>query len=368
MFDYLDWRGDLSFEHAPLCPIDFLILATLIYSPFENLRGGGTGQALPAIQDTVYPAEPTDDKEIGRQRYRLLRAAAASARFSGLTLERFASHFDPAGEKQFAAALFRLDERTAVVSFRGTDASIVGWKEDFNLSFESPIPAQIDAVAFLTECAKAADRLYVCGHSKGGNLAMYAAAHAEPAVRDQIAEIYSFDGPGLDDATCDSEGYQSVSPRIRSYVPESSIIGMLMDYHDDYTIVDSDGVSIWQHNPFLWHVRGPAFVTRERLNRSGIYTDRTLHDFLQNCAPDERRVLVDTIFDVVAATGAQKLREIPAGIARNLGAVYAALKGIPPESREVLAKVFKTLAEAGGSNIDLLLGKYGHAGTEKPEI
>ena len=356
MFEYLDWRGDLTFSASPLCPADMLIFAALSYCPMERLNDGGKGGTLRSLEATVYPADPVDGNDLDRLRCQLWRASAGSARFSGVTLERFLSHFDAAKEKQFAAALIRLDEHTGIVAYRGTDATLVGWKEDFNLSFESPIPAQTDAVAFLNEAAAGFDRLYLCGHSKGGNLAVYAAAHCESDARKKLVEIYSFDGPGLDDATADSAAYAEVSPRIRSYVPESSVIGMLMDYHNQYTIIDSDGVSIWQHNPFLWHIKGTSFVTRPELTRSGRYTDRTLHDFLKNCTHEERRVLVDSIFDIINATGAHSLKEIPMGVIRNFGDVRAALKQLSPENRAILTKVFKTLAEASGSNIDVLLG------------
>lgn len=355
MFDYLDWRGDLTFGQSTLCPIDMLIFATLAYCPMEHLEG--SCGVLSVLTDKLYATVPEDENDLEKLRRQLWHAVAASPRFAGVCLERFAAHFDAAAEKQFAAATFTLNPDTAIVAFRGTDATLVGWKEDFNLSFESPIPAQEEAIAYLNQTAQ--PEIYVCGHSKGGNLAVYAAAHCDEKVRNRITGIYSFDGPGLDDATSESAAYASIVPRIHSFVPESSIIGMLMDYHDDYTIVDSDGVSLWQHNPFLWHVKGAAFATKPQLTRSGLYTDRTLHDFMASCSPEDRHVLVDTVFSLINATGAQKLRDIPGGLLRNLPAVRAALKNVSPETREVLTKIAHLLAEAGGSNIDVLLGMMG---------
>ena len=131
---------------------------------------------------------------------------------------------------------------------------------------------------------------------------------------------------------------------------------MLLDYHNEYTIVDSDGVGILQHNPFLWHIRGPRFQTRASLTRSGRYADRTLHDFLAQCTPEERQVMVETLFELVAATGAQRVKEIPVGLLKNFGAVRETLKKVPEQDQLVLKKVFRTLAQAGGSNLDALLG------------
>ncbi|MDD3335379.1 MAG: DUF2974 domain-containing protein [Eubacteriales bacterium] len=357
MFDYLDWRGDLSFDQSPLCSIDMLIFAVLSYCPMEALGHERGDENLAALENAVYPGTPSQENELAQLRRKLWHICAKSRRFADVTLARFVSHFDPSAEKQFAAALFELADHTAIIAFRGTDATVVGWKEDFNLAFETPIPAQEDAVRFLNEAVPAYEKIYVCGHSKGGNLSLYAAAHSDSEVRNHLVEIYSFDGPGLDDVTYSSTSYLEIESRIRSFVPESSIVGMLMDYHSEYTIIDSDGVSIWQHNPFLWHIKGPAFVTKPKLTRSGKFTDRTLHDFLASCTPDDRRVLVNTIFEIVNATGAHKLRDIPGGVARNWLQVYTALKKVPPEKQKLMEKMLKSLAEAGGSNLDALLGR-----------
>lgn len=258
MFDYLDWRGDLSFESDPLNAIDLLILATLSYCPMERLHGVFISSTPIQLTAELYPPDAAFRNDSEKQRCQLWKAASESERFGKMQVQAFAYHFDPAEEKQFSAVLFQLDENTAAAAFRGTDSTVVGWKEDFNMGFESPVPAQTDAVEFLTEAARRYDRLYTCGHSKGGNLALYAAVRADASVRAKVQGVYSFDGPGLDDQTADSPEYEEISSRIHSFVPESSIVGMLLDYHNEYTIVDSDGVGILQHNPFLWHIRGPA--------------------------------------------------------------------------------------------------------------
>ena len=356
MFDYLDWRGDLSFESDPLNAIDLLILATLSYCPMERLHGVFISSTPIQLTAELYPPDAAFRNDSEKQRCQLWKAASESERFGKMQVQAFAYHFDPAEEKQFSAVLFQLDENTAAAAFRGTDSTVVGWKEDFNMGFESPVPAQTDAVEFLTEAARRYDRLYTCGHSKGGNLALYAAVRADASVRAKVQGVYSFDGPGLDDQTADSPEYEEISSRIHSFVPESSIVGMLLDYHNEYTIVDSDGVGILQHNPFLWHIRGPRFQTRASLTCSGRYADRTLHDFLAQCTPEERQVMVETLFELVAATGAQRVKEIPVGLLKNFGAVRETLKKVPEQDQLVLKKVFRTLAQAGGSNLDALLG------------
>ncbi|MBP3541941.1 MAG: DUF2974 domain-containing protein [Clostridia bacterium] len=339
-----------------LKPVDLLIFSMLAYCPMELLPNPSPMQTLAQAAPLLYPGDIPVEGEMNQNRCQLWHVASATSRFAPVMLRAFESHFAPADEKQFAAALFQIDPTTAVVAFRGTDSTVVGWKEDFNMAFEAPVPAQTDAVAFLIGAAMLYPRLYVCGHSKGGNLAVYASAHVPPAIQARLMEVYSFDGPGVDDDTFSSLEYAAISQRIRSYVPESSVVGMLLNYHEDYVVIESDGTGLLQHNPFLWHIEDGRFVPREQLTASGIFTDRTLHDFLAACDKTERQVVVNTIFDIIAVTEARTLKEIPGGILRHFSEVLEAIRNVPEKDRAILGKVAKTLLQAGGSNLGLLLG------------
>ncbi|MEG0742413.1 MAG: Mbeg1-like protein [Clostridia bacterium] len=361
IFDYLAWRGDLRFSQAEPCEVDFLIFAQLVHAPLERLMGGGQGWTLSELQPIVYPTPVGADQNVlERSRYALWLAAAKSVRYAAVTLERFEAHFKPEAEMQFAAALFLLDG-AGVVCFRGTDATLVGWKEDFNMAFESPVPSQVEAVLFLNESANDLPLLYVCGHSKGGNLALYAAAMCTPQTRAKLQRVFSFDGPGMDEKTHASEGYQAITPRVSSFIPEASVVGLLLNNHETYTIVASDGISIWQHNPYLWHVRGASFVPVSDTTRSSQFTDQTLHDFLAESTPAEQRVLVDTIFKVLGASKAVALKDVPRGIAANRNDVLAVLRGVPPSSYVIMIRALRMLGGAGTENLNLLFGENGNA-------
>lgn len=372
IIDYLRWRGDLPFSAVPPCAVDFLIFAQLVHAPLERLEGAVDGRPLCELTQTVYLAPPGKNEHmLIRSRYELWCEAMRGERFAGVMLSRFASHFNPEEEKQFAGALFMLNGGTGVVAFRGTDATLVGWKEDFNMSFESPVPSQQEAAAFLEAAAMQAPVLYACGHSKGGNLAMYSACMCSSRARTRIREVYSFDGPGLDAATLDSPGYREVGGRIHSFIPESSIIGLLMGYRGSQTIIESDSVSLLQHNPYYWHVLGAAFVTAPDTTASSRFTDKTLHDFLSGCTPGQRRVLVDTLYSVLSASGAQRLKELPRCAATHREDIAAALRAVPPEDYAVVSQTVKLLVGAGGENARLLLrgfmDRLGLGGGDKAE-
>lgn len=356
MFDYLHTRGRYALSAVPICPIDTLIFSMLVYCPLEKLQNDSVPAPLSWLTPQIFSDPMGPEGDMARQRWKLWQATAASPRFAQTELRYFESRFDPAYDRQFAAAIFELDPLTAIVAFRGTDSTVVGWKEDFNMAFETPVPAQTDALAFLIKACYMYPNLYVCGHSKGGNLAVYSAAHIPSDLRGRLVEVYSFDGPGLDDETFLSPEYEAISGRIRSYVPEASVIGMLLNYHEDYTVIDSDGLSLSQHNPFLWHIEDGSFIVKEKLSSVGLFADRTFHDFLAKCSIDERRVVVETLFDIIEATKARTLKEIPGGALLHFPAVLAAIRKVPDKDRSILLKVAKALVQAGGNNLNLLLG------------
>ena len=351
MFDYLDWRGDLSFENAPINAVDLLIFATLSYCPLERMPGGFTPGTLAQLTAELYPPDAAFRNDAEKQRCQLWKTAAESERFGGVQVQEFAYHFDPAGEKQFSATLFQLDERTAVAAFRGTDSTVVGWKEDFNMGFESPVPAQTDAVEFLTAAARQFERLYTCGHSKGGNLALYAAVRSPADVRAKVMGVYSFDGPGLDDQTAGSPEYEEIL-LLRAGI-----------FHRGYAA----GLSRRIYHCGQRRRRHFAAQSLPVAHSRAAFPDPGQPDPLRplrrsdaarlsaQCTTEERQVMVDTLFELVAATGAQRVKEIPMGLLKNFGAVRETLKKVPEENQLVLKKVFRTLAQAGGSNLDALL-------------
>ncbi len=361
MLDYVAWRGDLTFTQAPFCAIDNVVFTQLVHLRLEKLPGAkediALGEAIEALQRDA-PQKGADSLE--SQRYALAQALLCSARYRDVQIRFFEHNLDPASEKQFAAASFALCDGTAFIAFRGTDATLVGWKEDFNMSFESPVPSQTDAVSYLNRAAgRLPGFLRVGGHSKGGNLAIYAAAHCAPQVRVRLLKVYSDDGPGLDDATLSTVGYRALSSRIESYIPESSVIGMLMGYHDHYTVVASSGMGIFQHNPFLWQVKGPQFVTRTDVNRSSRFTNSTIHAWLNACTYEERRIFIDTLYQILRSTRAETFGDLTHHWAENAAVILAAMRQVDPGTRRILAQVLTALAAAGAANIRLLVPDKG---------
>lgn len=358
MFHYLRKQGHLRFLDAPPTEADLLIFATMAYCPMERLGGNGYGWPLSLTGSVLYPqAARYDETEMARKRRQLWMAASQTTRFGEVKFGGFRAHFSPEKEQQFAACAFRIAPQTGVIAFRGTDSTLVGWKEDLNLSFESPVPAQQDAAKFLNDMLALYSHAYIVGHSKGGNLALFAAARCNPVLQSRILHVINFDGPGLDEKTRQSPGYLALEGRTTTYVPTDSIVGMLMNGGEPYTVIASEGSGLQQHNTFLWQLSGGALVKEEEgLTQQSRYASNTLHTFLSSLSIPQRRTVVDALYSILSATGAKKIGQIPLGALMNLDQVLKATAGLTPQQHRALLGAVVKLLGAGASHLDVLLG------------
>lgn len=346
MLEYLAWRGDVSHIQSPWNDVDSLILATLSYLDYP--------QTPTALRDLAITLPLLGEEAIGffRDTRALLSAASLTERFAGVMMHSPHAELDQARRIQFAAVTADLMNGSHYLAFRGTDNTIVGWKEDFTMAFESPIPAQEAAVNYLRRVAADTEGpLILGGHSKGGNLAVYAAAHAEPDVRRRIRAIYSFDGPGVDDATIVSDGYAAIARRIRSFVPQASVIGLLMAYHPEYTVIRSTGSGLLQHDPFTWQVLGTGFVTVPEVDVSSQVVDQTVHAWLAKVTPEQRRRFVETLFGLLEATGATTMRELLRDVPGRVSAIIRALARVDFDTARMILSLLGQFVTIGTQNV-----------------
>ena len=322
LFDYLSWRGDLSFEAVPLCEVDSLILSILAYIDFTNfVREEPATEKKPPVLLTVTKdflraqngAIPNMGLIIPKETVTLLARAAKTPRF-GLTRPFcYVNKICDEEQKQFSAISFSLGDRDTFIAFRGTDDTLVGWKENFNMSFMHPVPAQREAVEYLESiAARTEGKIYLGGHSKGGNLAVYAATKASESTRERIVAVYNNDGPGFDAEFIHGEDYKTIKDRIYTLVPQSSVVGMLLEHEESYTVVKSRLSGLLQHNGFSWEVMGGSFIRLDSISEESKLIDGSLHEWLEQMSVEEREAVVDSLYEALSAQGAKTLSDLGA--------------------------------------------------------
>lgn len=238
IFDYIQWR-DIELEKVEFNEIDNLILARLSYFPLDGLINEDEEITIKEVYKR-YKKVGTTGRILQKEDIDLFPVLANSIRFGNMKLTNYINKVDPIQEKQFSAITIIMQDKTIYVAYRGTDNTIVGWKEDFNMSFSKLVPAQTDAVNYLESVAKKyKNRIRVGGHSKGGNLAVYAAAFCNKHVKDKIINVYNNDGPGFCDEVVNSEQYKEIIDRVHTYIPQTSIIGRLLNHEEETIILKS---------------------------------------------------------------------------------------------------------------------------------
>lgn len=313
IFDYLEWRGDILFSQVPPGSVDALIFSTLAYVDYDGIVPEDVYHFKPLreVVQKLYEQPNLDEKCRVDKDKELLLAAAESERFGRVGMCYYKNVFIPEEETQFAAVTFLLEDGTAFLIFRGTDYSIVGWKEDFNMTFQDSIPAQRLAQEYVQYFASTTVADFrVGGHSKGGNLAVYASAKNPQAVQRKILDIYNHDGPGFTERMMMDPGYLNIVPKIRTYVPQSSVFGMLLEHKEPYTIVKSKKIGIMQHDPYTWTVKGKDFILVEELTADSRFLDRTMEAWLADMTKEERNEFVDAIFEMMMEEENSTIKDI----------------------------------------------------------
>lgn len=364
ILDYIAWRGDLSFEASPINEVDCLIFCQLSYLDFSSIISSSFNKQV-RLKDAAAMFENAPDFEqrkknsetMGKDNFPFLKEVTATDRFGNVLISGFTSNTDDVAEKQFAAVTFEFAKNNAFIAFRGTDGTIVGWKEDFNMAFMSPVPAQKDATAYLAASANADKKrkLIVGGHSKGGNLAIYSSVFCDEKTQKQITAVLNFDGPGFEQNILLSAEFTKMLPKLQTYLPQSSVVGILFNHREECTeIKSSESMGIFQHDPFTWSVKGRAFEKVEGLTNDSKFIDSTLKDWLEQLDNKQREMFVDTLFEVLYATEARSLSDLSDNWLKKSSAVIKALARIDPETRNAVLKIFKLLLSSAKQNMPAL--------------
>lgn len=349
IFDYMDWR-DIPLEKVEFNEIDNLILARLSYFPFD---GTMPENEIITIKESYerYKKIENKGKILIDDDIKLFPVLANSVRFGKMQIAEYVNKIDLIEEKQFSAITILMPDDTIYVAYRGTDNTIIGWKEDFNMSFSELVPAQTDAVAYLERVAKKyKGKIRVGGHSKGGNLAVYAAVFCNSKTKERIINVYNNDGPGFCDKVVNSQQYKEILNRVHTYIPQTSIIGRLLNHEEKTTILKSTQTGIMQHDLYSWQVLGDKFV-ETHLTNSSEFIDKTITNWLKEVSPEQRGEFFDTLFDILNTTEAKTLSELSKNKLETAKRLLESYKHIDDESKELLSKTLSVLFQSARRSI-----------------
>lgn len=346
---YLRWRGDLSFEQYPFNEVDNLVLSMLAYINLTDVVPAQRQDTSVTIREAaeIY-FEKYNDTELARLKSTfvmqpsLLKEIAATNRFCDAMLSEYADVISDA--TQFAALTISLDDNTHYIAFRGTDTTIVGWREDFQMSFQT-VPAQKMAVEYLeTVMSKHEQSFRIGGHSKGGNLAIYAAAQCKENMKGQIIEVYDNDGPGFSSDVLTGAQYQSIQSKIIRIIPEFSVIGMLFEHNTPHKIIASSTAGIMQHDPMTWEISGDRFITKDELTPRCHFLNQIFDTWIESADTPHRKSFTKDFFDALGAGGATHMAQVASGGINSFETVLTALIKSDPKTKNVVGRFFQAIA------------------------
>ena len=344
IIDYLNMRGDLNFKQFPINEIDKIILARFSNLPFgkidfnkkETIESIAFKMSKLANEDFFWNSDKKFIQIIGKTK-----------RYKELIVSDYSEIKDLLIEKQFAAITIWISKKLRYVSFRGTDTSLVGWKEDFNMAFMDDIPSQKEGLKYLNSIGKKyRGKLMVGGHSKGGNISIYAAMYCKPRIKRKVLEVINADGPGFNEKVIKSKEYLKVLERINTYVPQSSIIGRLLEHEDNYEIVYSSQKGVMQHDIYSWQLEGDNLVRVNDLTDESKIVSKVLKKWLEDTTPNQRENFFNIIYDVLVSTDVNDFNDFNVDTLKKIGTVIKSYKNIEKEERKEIEEMFKLLLES----------------------
>ena len=348
LITYVQQYGAQTFEDKSLTDIDVLVLTEIAYLPFDEIvpKSFDVTEAI-SLNQLGKEFEKIKEKEhennpfmITSERIELLEVVSKSQRYKDIKVFGFMNDIDDELTKQFAAVCYQWEEESRWIIFRGTDESLTGWKEDFMMTYSDLIPSQTDAIEYLRKQAELfSGSLNISGHSKGGNLSLYASAMQEENIQHRIKQIYCWDAPGVHRSILNTEGYQRVVSKAKRYIPQDSIVGLMLESQVPYHIIESQGSGISQHSALMWNIEEDHFVELTELTRNSQLTDQTFKQWTEVVSDEDLKLFFDTFFELFFEMGVETVNDVYYNFRMYMQKFFEKAYQMNPEKREVLLRV-----------------------------
>lgn len=348
MLDYIKEFGHVSFEERAFSEIDALVLTELEYLPLEKVvPSDENGEDFVTVKEIAeymqeHKQELFDENPmmITEERHEVSQVIADAPRFQSLKFFGVVSVWDKDTTKQFAAVTVEVEPSVRLVVFRGTDETLIGWKEDFLMTYSPLVAAQTDAKEYLAKQASLFDGdLMVSGHSKGGNLAIYAAATQEEDVQLRIVDIFCFDSPGLYRSVLETKGYQNIVPLAMRYIPQDSLVGLMLESEVPYVIVKSNATGAMQHSAMTWEIEDGQFIKMEKLTKNSQLNDQTFKKWTESVSDEELELFWNVFFELLFSVGIDTVNDLYGQFMHYVQEFLKAAGDMDEEKRELLTRI-----------------------------
>ena len=348
MLDYIKEFGHVSFEERAFSEIDALVLTELEYLPLEKVvPSDENGEHFVTVKEIAeymqeHKQELFDENPmmITQERHEVSQVIADAPRFQSLKFFGVVSEWDKDTTKQFAAVTVEVEPSVRLVVFRGTDETLIGWKEDFLMTYSPLVAAQTDAKEYLAKQASLwGGDLMISGHSKGGNLAIYAAATQEEDVQLRIVDIFCFDSPGLYRSVLETKGYQNIVPLAMRYIPQDSLVGLMLESEVPYVIVKSNATGAMQHSAMTWEIEDGQFIKMEKLTKNSQLNDQTFKKWTESVSDEELELFWNVFFELLFSVGIDTVNDLYGQFMHYVQEFLKAAGDMDEEKRELLTRI-----------------------------
>lgn len=360
IFDYLTWRGDISFTQIPPTEVDLLILSQISYLNFDELISSSYKKTI-TLNNLLQDFIKTPDFEqrqncgliINKRTFELFTKCCQSWRFHNIQVCGYLNIFDFQNETQFAAIAFLIEKKVYIV-FRGTDDSLIGWKEDFNLSVIT-IPAQTLALNYLEKAISFfKKKVNIIGHSKGGNLAIFSSTNCSAKFQKKIEKVYNFDGPGFCQDFYKTKNFLNIKERIFSFYPEFSVVGMIFSHPQNFKIVQSNGFTVFEHDLMTWNIKGSIFEYSANFTKESIFFHKTFNEWIFSLNLEQRTKFINSLFELLFASETQTLEDFSKNAFSSSAKMIKKFNSFDKQTKTDIRKIISLLKEVISSEIPIL--------------
>lgn len=353
IIDYIKWRGDLNFSKSEFNEIDSLILNRFSYLPLDNLINEEEQVDVKSLSKRFSKFKKEKLNILWKEDEELFKIIGKSKRFSDIIAYKYINKIVPEKESQFSAITLFLPDDTIYISFRGTDNTLVGWKENFNMSYKSHIPSQIYAKEYVQKIAEQFPnkKIRIGGHSKGGNLAIYSAVFVDDKIKDRIIKVYNNDGPGFRKEIVNTYQYEKIIDKVVTYIPQDSIFGMLLEHKEKFVIVKSIEKGFMEHDIYSWEVLGTDFVVLKEATKQCKFIDKTITNWLENLDLQTREQVIDIVYEILSATKVVNINEFRTSVMSKANIILSSYKQLDLDNKKMVTATLNELLEIIKNNV-----------------